>query len=267
MKLKRRQDVEWLDLPKVESPFFARAWVESNVPVSGSGRYWIHGLDDVVWDDLSHNQHVWNSHAHRRLLERVENAEVLLVHGFGSEPVMPAVRRDASAKNVTWKVEASLSLEAQFNVQRMLEHARHTRGIWAPIIQPTKAAPQPEPKKKDEPEELTVTNPRWVHIDQKRGDDSPDATIAGDSVSLMVDVSGAADGTLVSFKVFDTSISPPCRVGVARGEVEGGVGTAEWKVKLPRNGEVLEFEGEVRRVSSGRAEIPVLDEFEFVFSF
>ncbi len=266
MRLKRREDVQWRDLPKVESPFFARAWVESNVNINGRELCWVQGLDDVVWDDLSHNRHVWDSHAHNRLIERVDNAEVFLVHGFGSDPVMPIVRRSAGEKSDSWKVEASLSLDAQFNVQRMLHHARQTRGIWAPLVVPKKAAPKTEVKK-EEPEELTVTNPVWEHIDKQRGDDSPDATIAGDKVTLKVDVTGAADGNRVTFKVFDTSITPPSRVAVVRGEVEGGVGTAEWTVKVNRQGAKLEFEGEVRRVSSERAEIPVVEVFNFVFSF
>lgn len=83
---------------------------------------------------------------------------------------------------------------------------------------------------------------------------------AGDTVLLKVDVSGAADGTPVTFKVADIFISPPGRVASVRGKVEGGLGTAEWQLKVPRAGTRLEFEGQVRRVGSGSAEIPVKNE-------
>lgn len=256
MRLKRREHVEWRDLPKVESPYFARAWVDSNVHVSGHGPNWVQGLDDVIWDDLSHIRHVWDAHARKRLLERLANAEVFLIHGYASDPTVPVVRRIKGEKSETLKIESSLSLDAQFNVQRMLDHAIQTRAILEPLRVP-KAAPKPEPKKKEEPEELAVTNPRWEHIDGKRADNTPDSTFAGDRITLMVDVTGAPDGSRVTFKVMDTSISPPARVGSARGEVEGGVGKAEWQVSVDRANPELEFEGAVRRVTSERAEIPV----------
>ena len=82
--------------------------------------------------------------------------------------------------------------------------------------------------------------------------------MAGDTVTLMVDVTGVSDGTRVTFKIVDTSISPPGRIAVVRGEVDGGIGKAEWKVKVNRAKPALEFEGEVRRTSSERAEIPVV---------
>lgn len=168
----------------------------------------------------------------------------------------PVVRPAEQEQGLGWKIETSLSLEAQYNIERMLAHAYENRGIWQPILVP-KEAPAPEPQPRREPEELTVTNPRWEHIDDKRAENSPDATVAGDRITLMVDVSGAADGSRVTFKVLDTSISPPARVGSARGEVEGGVGKAEWEVKVDRSEPALEFEGAVRRVTSNRAEIPV----------
>ncbi len=58
---------------------------------------------------------------------------MFLLHGLGSEPFQPIVWRVAENGIETWKVDPSLSLEVQFNVEWMLGYARQTRGIWAPI--------------------------------------------------------------------------------------------------------------------------------------
>jgi hypothetical protein len=100
-------------------------------------------------------------------------------------------------------------------------------------------------------------------VDQQRGEDTPEAAAVGDVVTLKVDVSGAGDGTRITFRVFDTSESPESRVGVARGQVNGGIGTAEWTVKTRQKKPKLMFDGEVRRASSERAEISIIAEFAF----
>lgn len=263
MRLKRCDDVEWFDLPNVESPSFARIWAESNLHVSGPDICWIQGLDDVVYDDLAAHHPVWDNHARLRLLERIESAEVILVHGLDSRPLLPIVYRDSEESNDIWKVDSSLSLNAQFNLQRMLQNAYRTRGILSAIIEPRQAATRPVQAEESVREELTVTNPRWEHTDQERGNETPESTVEGDIITLKVDVNSAADGSRVTFKVYDTSIEPASRVGLARGEVQGGTGSAVWEVRFRRDNVELEFEGAVRRVSSERADIVVLPEFEF----
>lgn len=256
MRLKRPEDVQWAELPKVESPEIARAWAESNLPLSGYELCWVQGLEDVIWDELSQQLHVWDNDSRGLLLDRLGNAEVFLVHGLSSEPLRPAVRRGEGEQSGTWVVDPSLTLVAQLNVHKMVDYAADTKGIWAPILKRTETAAQAQPKTKSEPESLTVTNPRWEHVDQQRGKDSPDAAAGGDLVRLMVDVTGASNGAVVTFRVFDASISPAGRVAAVRGEVQDGIGTAEWEIKRDRQGAKLEFEGMVRRVGSERAEIP-----------
>lgn len=265
MQLKNYADVQWQDLPKIESPALARAWVESNAPLTDHTLYRIDGLQGSLRDPLNPGDQDWDDHARDGLLERIDRAEVVLVYGFAGEPMDPVVRR--SDGESAWSISTSLKHEAQSYVERMLTHASETRGIWQPILASQEPRPAPEAQPREEPEELTVTNPRWEHVDQNRAESSPDTAMVGDLVRLMADVTGAADGSRAIFKVLDTSISPPSRVGSARGEVEGGIGTAEWEVKTGRRGAQLEFEASVRRVGSERAELPVAEAFGFTFSF
>lgn len=255
MRLKRLEDIQWQDLPKIESPFFARTWVESNI-YAGEGPFQLQGLDDLLRGDFQHHERSWGSYPTEVLLEKVQNAELFLVHGLGSAPFEPIVQ--PRPDNGAWELVESYSLEVQFNLQLMFEHAVESRGLWEPVAVPATAAPASEPEKQ-KTDELRVTNPRWEHVDGKRAESSPGAAMAGDRIRLQVDVSGAADGSPVSFKIRDTAISPPGRVGSSRGEVRGGIGMVEWDVKVQRTGAKLEFEGVVRRVSSGPAEIPIIE--------
>lgn len=261
MQLKRIEEVQWLDLPKVESPHLAGAWVESHALLDDSVLWELEGLDDVIWDELAPCRHVWDSAARLQLLERVERAEVVLVHGFETDPVSPALVRGSNDQRDNWNVDSSLSLEAQYNLRRLLAYAYQTRTVLEPIPGPAPAR-QPAPTTQ-QPEELTVTNPRWEHVDQQRSEASPDNAIAGDRILLKVDVSGAVEGSRVTFKVYNTASEPAARVAAVTGNVEAGIGSAEWTVKVKRRKVKLEFEGAVRRTTSERAEIPLLVEFAF----
>jgi hypothetical protein len=107
-----------------------------------------------------------------------------------------------------------------------------------------------------------VKNPRWEHVDQKVAEKRKESTLVGDKVALKVDVTNVPDGTSVTFKVFDTSMSPPKQIGMASGKVAGGVGTAEWSIKRQTK---LEFEGKVRSLISERAVLPVAKIFKLSF--
>lgn len=267
MQLKNRDDVEWRDLPKVESPAVARAWVESNISLSDCSLYQVQGLGGTLREGMIPGGYEWDEHSRHRLLERIDCAEVVLIHGFESRPTAPVMRRAEGEAAQPWIITGSVTLDARHNLERMIAQAVQSRGIWEPILVTAEAAPAPEPPPEEAPEELSVTNPRWEHVDENRSESSPDATVVGDTVRLIVDVGGAADGTRVTFKVFDTSKQPPSRVGAARGEVEGGIGAGKWEVKVNGPGTKLEFEGAVRRLASERAEIPVVQVFTFDFSF
>jgi hypothetical protein len=117
-------------------------------------------------------------------------------------------------------------------------------------------------QEKKKPVKLTVTNPRWEHVDQNAAEMRSESTILGDKVILKADVTNVTDGTSILFKVFDTAVSPPQQIAMIVGHVTGGVGSAEWQVKQLTK---LEFEAKVRWSISERAEIPVAR--LFVFSF
>ncbi len=107
---------------------------------------------------------------------------------------------------------------------------------------------------------VTVTNPRWEHADEDRKSSSPDTAMVGDTVILMVDVSGVPEGSPVTFDVFDVSTDPPFRIGSAKGKNEGGTAKGEWEVEDPNEkGEELklEFEGVAKSKASERCEVKI----------
>jgi hypothetical protein len=93
---------------------------------------------------------VWDAQARKLLLERLAIAEVFLVHGYASDPTVPVVRRIKGEKGETLKIESSLTLDAQFNVQRMLDQAIQTRVILDPSAC-LKPPPNPNRRRKKSP--------------------------------------------------------------------------------------------------------------------
>jgi hypothetical protein len=116
---------------------------------------------------------------------------------------------------------------------------------------------------------VTVTNPRWEHVDEDKKTDSPDKAAVGDDVILMVDVSGVPEGSPVTFDIYDVSSDPPLRIASAKGTNEKGTAKGEWTVEDPNEmGEELklEFEGVAKSKASERAEIPLTFVMMYVFS-
>ncbi|MBN1758745.1 MAG: hypothetical protein JW863_10525 [Chitinispirillaceae bacterium] len=106
--------------------------------------------------------------------------------------------------------------------------------------------------------DITVTNPRWEHVDDARKEESPAVARIGDTIALFVDVSGYPEGAPVTFDIFDKTRDPAMRIETERGKNEGGTARIEWVVCDPdERGEALklEFEGSARSKSSGRAPI------------
>jgi hypothetical protein len=124
----------------------------------------------------------------------------------------------------------------------------------------SQAANAPQEKKK--PVKLTVKNPRWEHVDQNVAERRKESALVGDKVVMKADVTNVMDGTSISFKLFDTAVSPPRQIGMAFGQVTGGVGSAEWRVNRLTK---LEFEAKVRWSLSERAGVPIAR--VFVLSF
>ena len=100
MKLKRAQDIEWRDLPKIEHPFFARGYVERVFfDRFGAGGRSIWGIDDVLGDDYnSIYAPDRDPSTLARLLELVKEGEVFLVHGI-TDPFSPVVRWEADEED------------------------------------------------------------------------------------------------------------------------------------------------------------------------
>lgn len=119
-----------------------------------------------------------------------------------------------------------------------------------------------ESEEKNEPK---VTNPRWEHVDENMKEESPDIALEGDIVTLKIDVSNIADGTTVTFKIFDASTAK--RVGMVLGEVSDGIGLVEWRVRASLRGDKnkpsFEFEARARGLVSERTEIALGAPFHF----
>jgi hypothetical protein len=112
------------------------------------------------------------------------------------------------------------------------------------------------------PVSLSFSNPRWEHEDKEQKEKSPDKAVVGDTVVLMADVRGLAEGASVSFSIFDASSEPVMRMESVGGKNEGGVGKAKWKVDIgmATNVTVLEFEASAKSATSGRVKIKLGEE-------
>jgi len=118
-------------------------------------------------------------------------------------------------------------------------------------------------------EMVTITNPRWEHVDEEKNSQSPDMTRIGDEVTLFVDVTGIPENVSVTFDIFDVSTTPPFRIGSASGKNQGGTASGKWTIADPNDKGAalkLEFEGIAKSKASERCEIPVIIIREYVFS-
>jgi hypothetical protein len=109
-------------------------------------------------------------------------------------------------------------------------------------------------------ETLAVTNPRWEHRDETMKSNTPDNAHAGDTITLLADISGYVDQGKVTFDIYDTSGSSPQRIDTVYGKNENGTASAEWTVEDPRRPEdekelTLAFEVHARSRHSERKEI------------
>lgn len=120
---------------------------------------------------------------------------------------------------------------------------------------------------------VTVANPRWEHKKEAEKkaevEKSADSASFGDTIILIVDVTGIPEGVGVTFDIYDVAEDPPMCVATAKGKIENGVGRGEWVVtdKSGKGEESkLAFEGIVKSKASERCEIPVVFSDEFQFS-
>lgn len=114
---------------------------------------------------------------------------------------------------------------------------------------------------------VNVTNPRWEHKDQI--ENLAESASFGDTIILMVDVTGMPDGSGITFDIYDTSEDPPMCITSVKGTIENGIGKGEWVVAdNSGKGEEskLTFEGIAKSKASERCEIPVLFSDDFQLS-
>ncbi len=110
---------------------------------------------------------------------------------------------------------------------------------------------------------ITISPPRWEHVDETRAEESPDAAAAGDKIALLADVTGYPEGAPVVFDIFDASTEPAMRIETERGRNEGGTARIEWTITDPNGrGDALklQFEASARNKSSGKVPLKTIPE-------
>ncbi len=110
MRLKRTRDIEWRDLPRIESPFFARSQVERAF-FDRYGPNCIWGIDEVLRDGHHEfqrpNRDRW---VLDRLLKLLETGKVFLVHDLSGKPFSPVALWEGDGEDKTqgrWVVTLS----------------------------------------------------------------------------------------------------------------------------------------------------------------
>jgi hypothetical protein len=115
-------------------------------------------------------------------------------------------------------------------------------------------------------EKVTVTNPRWEHVDEERKKNNPKEAAFGDPIFLMADIQNYPEGAPVTFDIFDTTENLPLRRDSVKGTNSQGVGKGEWKV-IDKSGkgeaQKLSFEAIAKSMATDKCPIPLT--FEGLF--
>ncbi len=103
MRLKESWDIEWQDLARIESPFFAQSKVKK--AFKGTAPTHIRGLDEVLQNDV----HEFSCPAHdgsdlARVLSMLERGDIFLVHDPGDKPFSPVVRWEEDGDGGRWEI-------------------------------------------------------------------------------------------------------------------------------------------------------------------
>jgi hypothetical protein len=125
---------------------------------------------------------------------------------------------------------------------------------------------EPDAAESDATTNLSITNPRWEHVNQNTKKSSPDRTRTGDTVKLMADTRNAPAGATVTFRICDTSAQPPREIDVVDGSVENNTATAQWTVDLDTSSAPkIEFEARCQGKTTKRVEIGLVKRDTFLF--
>jgi hypothetical protein len=115
---------------------------------------------------------------------------------------------------------------------------------------------------------VTVKNPRWEHKKNEEKDKVEveieklkDTASFGNTITLMVDVTGMPEGSGITFDIYETSKTPPMCVASTKGKIENGIGKGDWVITDKSglgNESKLAFEGVAKSKASVRCEIPLV---------
>lgn len=142
--------IEWFDIPRIEAPSTARAWIEANFdPLQFSSGFGLTGTScsaDVrdpgamMYDVTPFS----SFQALDLLLDKIDNCELFLVHDLGSEPVLPLAILDSETNTYVIN-QLSLGLIALENAEQALKQALRNHGALAPAptLPVRERAPEP----------------------------------------------------------------------------------------------------------------------------
>jgi len=139
MELIYRNDIRWQDLPKIESPFFAKSKVEDDLDspwpdiTSGIGR---DPLSKVI-DDFSGKV---NKGALKKLLTKIEEGAVVLVHFSVDDvfcPVFKWVKDDRHTNKGRWTINNCYDTQALFEFEWVLRTVKKPQPRGSVVRSPT----------------------------------------------------------------------------------------------------------------------------------
>ena len=104
MILKCEQDITLADLPKIEDPFFAVCYLQSNFSAY-NGAQLIGGIQYVFSKEYPYTRFEWDRYTLSLLRESLENGSIFLVHDGNEKPFNPVVK---------WKEDSTLKKKGQW---------------------------------------------------------------------------------------------------------------------------------------------------------
>jgi hypothetical protein len=113
-------------------------------------------------------------------------------------------------------------------------------------------------------QEVSITDPRWEHVDEQKEENRPEKAMPGDVIRLLATLKGMAEGAAVTFDIFDCAQDPPMRYETVKGKNIENTATGEWTVQLAEEegGANVAFEVIARSKTSERCPVAIeIDEF------
>lgn len=163
MQLKREKDVRWDDLVNIERPDIATAFVNNIFYIDR-----IRGIDEVLREEFPHERIKRDSHGMKKLVERVNDGQVLLVNLTRSTPFVPAFRWKEDAENPEkseWVINSLIWTPAEFHLTwllRRIDKPRAGGGTPELLMLPTVESTRVSRVKKKEKTHIDL---EYLHAD------------------------------------------------------------------------------------------------------